>query len=217
MPIAPNVVVPDRFTAHGVIDGYRVSMVLESDFGIVECVHLSVEAANAKEMLEARQRGEKLPMKVTAAALRRIPVNYLVKESVRRVMAEQDEAHALTFVGRVDEPIPPAVMDEWPHGDVDVVLRWVTSRYRQAAAIGDPPNVAVQSATGWSRATVNRVLKMAREKGILGEDERGYGSFGGPIPHLVITDPETGEQIREDISLTRESGFEEFGDDREEG
>lgn len=214
MPIAPNVVVPARFTAEGIINGYKVSMVLESDFGVVECVQLSVEAANALEMLEARRRGETLPMRVTGDALRKIPVNYLVKESTRRVMAEGDEAHALTFMGQLDESIPPEILAEWPRGDVDVVLRWVASRYRRAAAIGDPPNVAVQTATGWSRATVNRALRMAREKGILGDNERGFGSFGGPQPRIVITDPDTGERTVDDLTPTREDYFTEFGDDR---
>ncbi len=160
-PIAPNVLVPDRFRASGILDGFRVSMVIESDFGFVECVEVRVQG-------DARHQ-------VTGEVLRSIPVKHLVKEATRQVLAESDDNGNLVFVGSSPTgQIPAEILAEWPSGRIDVFLRRVASVYRRAAAVGDPANMAVQEATGMSRATVGRVLREARTSGFLKPDEHAF-------------------------------------------
>lgn len=197
--IAPNIAVPERFTAQGWLDGYKIEMVLEADLGSFECVQISVTAPHLVRLPGEPSRPERYSTRITGSVLRRIPIDYLVKESVRAAMMVRDDKGEWDWGVRRSGRMPDDVRAEWPNGDVDKTLRWIASCYRQMAAIGDPPNAAIQEATGWSRATASRAIKMARERALLTDDEQGWGKYGGPRPKLSLIAP--GEADRERFTI----------------
>lgn len=76
-----------------------------------------------------------------------------------------------TSLGR----IPGNLIRTWPKGDTSVLLSRVAFVYELSRALGDYPVSAVQKATGKSRATANRMVNAAREKGYIQDREDREG------------------------------------------
>lgn len=128
------------------IEGLHVEVEVEPVNGSMDCTRLVV--ARIDESSPA----------VTGEVLRRIPV--------RRLVGEATPEFAV-----IENP-PPSFYNDGP---TEAVTEHVATVYRWALMTGQPPTGAVQWATGRSRSTAERWIRLARGRGQLEPPTAGQG------------------------------------------
>ncbi|VEW10367.1 Uncharacterised protein [Brevibacterium casei] len=135
------------------IEGITGTIVFAARRGGFECVSL-----------ELHHGGEA----ITSEKLRAIPIGKIAREVLQREAMAVDPGEDLPLMNPTDlGKIPDNLLRTWPRGDTSVLLSRVAFVYELAQALGDYPVSAVQKATGKSRATANRMVSAAREKGFI--------------------------------------------------
>lgn len=136
--------------------GYRgldVRLVLRARWGGFDCVELT-----------ARQAPGGQP--VSSEALRRVQVSTLMQQAWQ-LLGFRDDDGVVVARGGGGGALPLAVRQSWPAKDRALALRHAALAYEVAAAAGQQPTKAVQSAFAVSRATASRMIAEARERGLI--------------------------------------------------
>lgn len=100
---------------------------------------------------------------LTTSAVEPLPLDTLRQETARAVLATGFEGEG--YRPHSDPHLSDEVLDEWPRGDLDVLLRHVAALHNWAALTGHGPTKALQDAAGVSKSTAIRMLRTTKAHG----------------------------------------------------
>lgn len=143
-------------------------------FDVITRIHLNAKGKLVANSVEVRQRegGEA----VTSEAIRKIPVQQIIKRFVRHEISQDawgelaDGTQVVAF-GLLETAEAQQLRASGP---VAETLRWVAIVYKLAEFLDDPPTKAVETSFSVSRSTAGAWIGRARAAGLIaphGNDE----------------------------------------------
>lgn len=131
-------------------EGRKIVVRAEATEDGYRCANLSIEC------------GE---LSLSHESLRAIPVGSLLKAAAVAAMFHGPDGGGSWSSDW--QAWPPYVMDEWPNGYVEQVHHFTAMTYALAAYCGLGPTKAVREAAGVSQTTAGKLIRSARDAGVL--------------------------------------------------
>lgn len=108
---------------------------------------------------------------LTSGDLRDIPLGEMATHMLTSYIVAAEGALQLSLGEMLEQrgvpDVPAEVREAWPHGDRDLVYKWVDLVYTAALMLGKPPTKTVGEKFKVNPTTGARLVKYAREAGVL--------------------------------------------------